>query len=457
MKQSPGKIQVVTGLPLLGHSFSVLKDPLAFLVSMKEQYGEIIKVNIGIKNYYLLQSPGAARHVLQENSKNYYKPGAAKLMKRFLGNGLATSNGKLWLQQRRLMQPAFHRKKIEGLFNTICHETGLLVNDWKSLNGNNTVEVNSRFLELTLSNITRTMFGTNIQDDLHIISSLVNRLVAAAAGSVTSLVKFPLYVPTPANRKFLSANREFEKIIYRIINDRINDEHTSGGDLLDMLLHAHKGTNDQQMSATQLRDEITTIFMAGHETTAQTLSWVFYNLASNPGIKTRLQEESKAWHNQGSSFEGLQQMEFTRSVIEETMRLYPPVWLMARKSINDDIINGCRLPASSTVLVNIYGMNHSKTYWNDPQQFNPGRMHKNEQLTRNPFLFIPFGAGQRPCIGNLFAMMVMQVVVAKLVKEFDFEIPQGFRAIPEANVTLRAKRGITLIIKKTGQHDQQNS
>jgi cytochrome P450 len=364
-----------------------------------------------------------------------------------LGNGLATSNGKTWLKQRRLIQPAFHRKKIEGLFETICEETELLSGKWKKLEDTSLVDINRSFLELTLSNITKTMFGTDLHRDLHEIAGIINKLIESASGSITSLVKFPLYIPTPSNRKFISANKAFEKIIYSIILER-NEQGKTGGDLLDMLLHAHGDSNEDQMSAQQLRDEITTIFMAGHETTAQTLSWVFYQLALNPEIKNKVKEESALWHKQSCSLGSLQQMEFTRSVIDETMRFYPPVWLMARKSIQADNINGYYLPPASTVLVNVYGMNHSKGFWKEPGQFQPDRMNKNQMVSRHPFLFIPFGAGQRPCIGNMFAMMVMQVVVAKLIQAFDFEIPQGFKAIPEPNVTLRAKGGIKLIIKK---------
>lgn len=408
------------GFPLLGQTLMALSGPLEFLKDLKNNYPDVVKIKIGTKTYYVIQTPEASRHVLQENARNYFKPGAAKMMKRFLGNGLATSNGELWLKQRRLIQPAFHKKKIDGLIKTITEETDLLIKKWKTLPDNTIVDINQEMLKLTLRNITRTMFGTELNENVDDIAIVINKLLSTASSSVTSLIKFPEWFPTPSNIRFRRANKAFEKIIYQFIADRKNENRDSAADLLDMLLFAHDSHDQSEMNVQQLRDEITTIFMAGHETTAQTLSWVLYQQA-------------------------LHKKPFTRSAIEETMRLYPPVWIMARKSIEADNVNGYHIPAQSTVLVNVYGMNHYKGYWDDPETFNPARFDSTE---RHPFLFIPFGGGQRVCIGNLFAMMVMETVVGKLEKEFEFDIPAGFKVKPEPSVTLRAKGGIKLIVKK---------
>jgi len=441
------QVPAVPGLPLLGNSLSALKDPLGFLISVRKDYGDVVKIKIGGKRYFVIQSPEAARHVLQENAKNYYKPGTAKMMKRFLGDGLATSNGDLWLKQRRLIQPAFHRKKIENLVKIIDGEVSLLIKAWAAEEPSQQKNINQSFLKLTLANITKTMFGTDVKKNVDEIASIINKLLAFASSSVTSLVKIPLSFPTPANLRYHKANRDFDTFIFSLIDQRKKENRDTNGDLLDLLLQAYDDESRSYMTAQQLRDEITTIFMAGHETTAQTLSWVFYQLALHPSVARQVREEVAESDIEELTIDSLQKMSFTRSVIEETMRLYPPVWIMARKSAADDEIAGFHLPAHSTVLINVYGMNRHSPYWNSPASFSPCRFNDENKKQIHPFAFIPFGAGQRPCIGNLFAMMVMQTVVCRLVREFDFEIPPGFKAIAEPNVTLRAKGGIRLIVK----------
>ena len=441
------KIPSVKALPVLGNTLEALKDPLNFLISLKKNYGELVSIRIGSKKYFIIQSPEGTRHLLQENAKNFYKPGAAKMMKRFLGDGLATSNGDLWLRQRRLIQPAFHRKKLDGIVNTATGETETLIQNWKKYPAGKEVNFNQALLKLTLGNITKTMFGTDVGNNIDDIAFVINRLLASASSSLTSLIKFPLSVPTPSNIKFLNANKEFEKIIYNIIAQRKTENRTTSADLLDLLLHAYDDESKSFMTARQLRDEITTIFMAGHETTAQTLSWVFYQLGQHPEVCRKIRSEVSGFGADECTPDSLQKMTYTKSVIEETMRIYPPVWLIARKSFQDDNICGHFLPAGSTVLINVYGMNHDPLTWNEPGIFNPSRFDAVKKMQHHPFQFIPFGGGQRLCIGNLFAMMVMQVVVSKLVTAFDFEVPPGFKALPEPNVTLRAKGGIRLLLK----------
>lgn len=440
------KPPLAKGLPVLGNSLSALSNPLALLISLKNNYDDVVAVLLGGKQYHIIQSPEGCRHVLQENAKNYFKPGTAKLMKRFLGNGLATSNGDLWLRQRRLIQPAFHRKKIEGLAKTINEETAKLIQTWRQRPANREVNINQEILKLTLANINKTMFGTDLNNRTEEIADIINRLLSYASSSITSWIKIPLSIPTPSNLRFLKANREFEKIIYQIIEQRKKENKETSVDLLDLLLCAYDDESKSYMTAQQLRDEITTVFMAGHETTAQTLSWVFYQLAANPTIYAKVKAEAENLGPGEITIDSLQKLSYTKAVIEETMRLYPPVWVMARKSIAADTVSGFHLPAGSTILINVYGMNHNNGYWHSPEMFLPDRFDVTNKETRHPFLFIPFGGGQRLCIGNLFAMLVMQTIVVRLVKEFRFTVPPGFKAVAQPNVTLRAKGGIRLLV-----------
>jgi cytochrome P450 len=453
IKTQAQPIPEAKGLPILGLTIRVVNDPLGLLVDLKKNYEDVVKVKLGLKNYYLLQTPKAARHVLQENAKNYYKPGAAKLMKRILGDGLATSNGELWLKQRRLIQPAFHKHRLSDFYNVIQDETSVLINEWNQKEVWQQVDVSKAFLKLTLNNITRAMFGAGVEDQMDEIASVLRIMMDFSSDVTKSLIKIPLNIPTKKNLQFKNAEKRFEKIIYQIIEQRKEEKKGSSpvrNDLLNMLLSAYDDESHTYITAQQIRDEITTIFMAGHETTSQTLSWIFYRLALHPAIYKQVQQEVNT-----QAPGPLPNFAFTKAVIEEAMRFYPPVWIIARKSASDDVINGYRIPAGSTVLINVYGMHYDSEFFINPTKFNPEHFSKEIKEKLPPFSYLPFGGGQRICIGHHFAMMILQTVVSELVKNFEFKIPKGFVPTVDPNLTLRSKEGIQLLIKKTFSNASQ--
>ena len=445
--QKGRRVAQVTGWPLLGNSVAAAKNPLKFLLKVRSQYEDIAAIVLAGRKYIVLQSPAACRHVLQENAKNYYKPGLAKLMKKFMGDGLATSNGAWWLQQRRLLQPAFHRTKIEGLIATAKEESALLVRAWHHKNKQQQpTDITAAMLELTLGNIAKAMFGKDIKKEVPEIYSIINEMLSAAASAVSSWVQLPLFLPTPGNKRLLKAARQFNAIIDEMVEQRLNEQDTTA-DLFDLLLQAYQKGAEKGMSRQRLKEEIFTIFITGHETTAQTLSWVLYHLALYPSVYARMREEMAGVQEGQITMDTLQRLRYTKAVIEETMRLYPPVWLIARKSTADDSIAGYDVPAGATVLINIYGMNHHQPYWPLPGNFYPERFITDGSPQRDPFLYLPFGGGQRLCIGHSFAMMVMQLVLFSLVKEFRFSLPAAAKPVPLPGITLRAKGGIQLMVK----------
>ena len=442
----------VKGLPFIGQTMQIVKDPLRLLLHLKHNYNDMVTVRLGFKDFILLQSPSAARHVLQENARNYFKPGAAKLMKKLLGDGLATSNGDLWLRQRRLMQPAFHKQRLNDFFVIIQDETLQLSKKWKQNKEWHLIDISTDFLKLTLNNITKAMFGSDVETKMDEIGNVLRTMQEFSSQTTKSLVKIPTGIPTKKNNQFKNAEKRFEKIIYEIIEQRNkakkNVAFQEKHDLLEMLISAYDDDTKTYMTSQQLRDEITTIFMAGHETTSQSLSWIFYQLALNPKIYEAVKTEATA-NQHINSIDTLQNLYYTRSLIEEAMRFYPPVWIIARKSASDDIINGYKLPAGSTVLINVYGMHHDTHLWKKPGEFDPTHFSNQAKELIPPFSYLPFGGGQRICIGNHFAMMVMQTVVTMMVSNFEFKIPGGFVPEVDPNLTLRAKNGIQLLVKPT--------
>jgi len=454
------KVPAAKGLPLIGQSLKVAKDPLHLLRELSQQYGDVVKVRLGLKDFYLLQTPAAARHVLQGNVRNYYKPGAAKLMKKVLGDGLATSNGELWLRQRRLIQPAFHRQRLTHFFDILQREISFLVKEWKENEIQKPVDVSKAFLRLTLNNLNKALFGAGVEGSMEEIAHVLRTMLDFSSGNAKALIKVPLSVPTKNNLRFRKAEEQFEKIIYGFIEQREKEQKKDASiqhdDLLQLLLTAYDDASHTTMTAKQLRDEITTIFMAGHETTSQTLSWIFYRLALQPDIYSKAKEEAERIEGGVITLDTLQQLTYIRALVEEAMRFYPPVWIIARKAEAADNISGYYLPAGATVLINVYGMHHHPAYWKEPEAFDPSHFCNEVQEGLPAFLYLPFGGGQRLCIGQHFAMMVMQTVVVRLVEQFRFLVPKNFVPKIDANLTLRAKESIQLFIQQTNGYADSN-
>ena len=447
------QVDVVKGNFLFGSTFEILENPVAFLSKLANNYGPVVTIRFGGTKYYVLQHPDYIRHVWLDNYKQYRKPGATKLLRMFLGEGLSTSNGELWLRQRRLMQPAFHSQKLKYLTDVINEEVTVFINKLSKIPDNTKIDVTHELLQLTIRIISRSMFNMHFDEEIDIMVNALDELAYYAASWMKSLVKIPTNWPTSANKVFKKNCEVFDRIIYKII-DRRRNEISSGhasinNDMLDMLLNFCDEETKSPINEKLLRDEVTTIFMAGHETTAQTLSWMFYHLAKEKEINEKVKVESKiVFDNKPLLFEDITKLIYAKQVIQETLRLYPPIWAVVRRPIKSDTIHAFRLPAQSNVLLNIYGLHHHPNYWEQPENFYPEHFSAASEKARPAFVYVPFGGGPRLCLGHNFAMLVMSVVLCRIVQSFEFSVPENYVPIVEPNITLRAKQGIQLIIKK---------
>ncbi len=449
---SSSEPEILKRKSLLGNTFHVLRDPVDFLESLTKNYGPVVTVNFLGKKYFVLQHPEYIKHVLLQNHKTYSKPGATKLLGLFLGEGLSTSNGELWLRQRRIMQPAFHKQRLELILKIINEETDLFISRLNNFATTSVINISHEFLQLTISIISRAMFSTALKEEMAKMVEALDALAIYASSWMKSIIKIPTHWPTPANGRFNTNCKIFNDIIYGIIKRRRNklesSGHSSNGDLLDMLMNYYDEGKKSGMSEKQLRDEVTTMFMAGHETTAQTLSWIMYHLAKQKEICQLVKNEgSKILYDRLPLLDDLPQLIYTKQVIQEALRCYPPIWALVRKPLSSDNINGVKVPALSNVLINIYGMHHHPDFWDTPNDFNPAHFNAEQQLQRPQFAYLPFGGGPRLCLGNNFATMVMQVVVSRLSKHFEFDVPAGYVPKVEPNITLRAKDGIQLLLR----------
>lgn len=431
------------------NTIQILKGPVAFLGQLTRWYGPIVTASFGGQKYFIIQHPDCIKNVLVDNNKAYYKPGATKILNQFLGEGLVTSNGDNWIGKRRMVQPAFHKQRLEKLLMVINQETSSFINRLSGMPLTEAVNISEKFQELSISIITRVLCSTPLDKKLETIMGRLDELTGFASTWMKSLIKTPLHWPTPPNRKFMENCRVFDEIIYDIVDSRqkYRAEHPGihHDDLLDMLLDQSVDSSGRKLSRKELRDEITTLFMAGYETVSQTLSWIMYHLARDKEFYKRQRQEGLVVIKDSlPTLESLSELVFTKQIIQEGLRRYPSIPALVRRPYKSEYICGVLIPPSANVLINLYGMHHHQDYWEKANEFYPGHFNSGWEETRPSFVYLPFGGGPRLCIGNGLAMMILQVVVSRLCIAFEFDVPHNFQPEIEPNITMRVKGGIKL-------------
>ena len=437
------------GLPLLGNTLDFIRDSLAFFRVLQARRERVIRLSLGGNTQYLIFRPEDAKHVLQENNRNYGRAPAFRVLQLFLGDGLLTSEGDFWLRQRRLAQPAFHRQKLALLTETMIEESVAWVTHLREqATGNPSVNITQSFMDVTMRIVCRTLFGTDVQGhQLTGLSHALEQLNAIANKRIVGPVRFPLWVPTPDRLTFIREAALVDKLIYGFIHQR-RTEPVMHDDLLDMLLNAEDEETAERMSDRQLRDECVTLFAAGHETSAVAMGWTIYLLAQHPDVMIRLREEINTALGDGTPTpETLRSLPYTAQVIQESMRLYPPAWALSRRALADDQFGEFTVPAGSTVLLSPYLLHRDPVNWPDPDRFDPERFQPEKAKERHPYAYVPFGGGPRLCIGNQFALMEMQILLALFVRNFDVSLPTGYWVGTRPLITLRPRKAIQLPVR----------
>lgn len=441
-------VPVHPGLPLVGNTLAVARDPLGTFTRLQRQYGRIVRINIGGRNQYLIFQPEDVKHVLQENHRNYGRSPAFRVLKRFLGEGLLTSDGDFWRQQRRLAQPAFHRQKITVLASTMVQESAAWVAQLHTLDLSRPINISQALMDVTMRIVCKTLFSTDAGSKLDGLSHSLETLNVLANKTLMSPIKLPTTWPTPRNVRYNRARKQVDDLIYEFIatRKRTGDRYD---DLLDMLLYAEDEDTGERMPEKQLRDECVTLFTAGHETTAVSMAWTIYLLARNPAILERLQAEvatvlGPVMTEKGAlpPVEAFRTLPYTMQVVQEAMRMYPPAWAMSRMALADDHIGPYRIPKGDTVVVSPYLLHHDPAHWPNPEHFDPDRFAPSADAGRPAYAYLPFGGGPRLCIGNQFALMEMQILLALLVQAFAIEQVDPNPIRPQPLITLRPSRPV---------------
>lgn len=422
-------------------------DPLAFFQEVAGRYGPVVRIDFGSRAALLLNDPNDIKYVLLENNQNYRKSSTVPIVKKVLGRGLATNEGDSWLSQRRLMQPAFHRQQIAGLAQVMVAEAEQLLERWRGIAPGRNINLLAEMMHLTLRIVLRTMFGHDLQGNIEELGQAWSIVLEEFNRRSWSLIQLPDSWPTPANRRFQRALRLLDGEVYRMISGR-RQNPIPAHDLLGLLLAAQDEESGQGMSDQQLRDEVMTIFLAGHETTANALSWALYLLAQNPGAATKLRTElGTVLAGRSPTIADLSHLPYTRMVIDETLRLFPPFWLIYRSPYQADTVGGYRLPANDMIFISPYLVHRNPVYWSRPEQFEPERFAPEQNNHRPPFHYFPFGGGPHQCIGNNMALLEAQLTLATVAQAVEFQVPAGVTVTPEASVTLRPKEGLPLQLR----------
>jgi len=406
------------------------------------QYGDIVALQFGKQKMYVTIRPAFLHHILVTEASKFNKDNDYKNPKsglaRFLGNGILTSDGEFWKRQRKLVAPALHAKRVASYADLIVEHTSKMLDGWRS---GTHMEISREMLSVTMKIIAEILFHLDVSEDIQRVEEAVH---AMQQFSSTRQV-LPTWIPTRLELRARHATRELDEVIYRIIRQR-RESGEDRGDLISMLMAA-RDDDGQPMSAKQMRDELVTLFIAGHETTANTLDWAFYLLAQNPDIERKLHEElDSVLEGTLPTFADLSRLPYLDKVIKEVMRLYPAAWGVSREAMEDIELGEYKIPKGSVVGLMLYFTHHDARFFVDPERFDPERFSPENEKQIPEYAYLPFGGGPRICVGNSLAMMETRLIVATIASRYRLLLAPGQTVAMDPLITLNPKGGMSMTV-----------
>jgi len=429
--------------------------PFAFLMQVRRDFlgtfdetafdEEFIARKTGSSWTFVANCPAAVKHVLFDRVDNYPKSRVFKrVLKPLIGNGLLTSEAEQWRRQRRIMAPAFQNKRFADFAQIMVAATGEMLTRWTAFPSGQPVEIANEMRRVSLDIILRTMFSTGLDavNFEQVTEVLANYQTNAARVEIADLLNLPEWFP----RLNAWRAREGIRIAHQVTSEIVSRRRADGtdhGDLLSLLINARDPETGEGMSDVELRDEVATIFGAGHETTASAMAWTFYLLALAPSVRAKLDEElDRVLAGRAPSFEDVLNLVYTRMIVDEAVRLYPPIWATSREAIEDDEIMGQKVPKGSLVIVAPWLLHRHRKIWPDPDRFDPERFRPEAAAARPRFSYIPFGAGPHICIGMPFALTEAVLILATVAQRHVLSLAPGREVMPMGGLSLRPRDGI---------------
>jgi cytochrome P450 len=413
---------------------------------MAREHGDVVHFKLGPQDLFLLNNPDFIRDVLVTNNRNFVKSRGLEMAKKFLGESLLTSEGEFHRRQRRLAQPAFHRQRINAYAEVMIDHATRTRDRW---NDGQTLDVWHEMMRLTLAIVGKTLFDADVEGEAPEIGRALTDVMQLFERMTNPLAAILDKLPLPSNVRWIKAKARLDETIYRIINER----RASGedrGDLLSMLMLAQDVEGDGSgMSDRQVRDEAMTLFVAGHETTANALTWTWYLLSQNPEVEAKLHREiDSVLEGRSPTAADVIRLPYTEMVLAESMRMYPPAWTLGRRVLSDYQIGQYVLPAGSIVLMSPWVMHHDERFYPDHNRFDPERWTIEAREARPKFSYFPFGGGPRVCIGEQFAWMEGILLIATLAQQWKLKLAKDQRVEPRAMITLRPRYGMTMSVER---------
>ncbi len=418
--------------PPSGNLRQLVRNPLGFFHTAASQFGDIVCYRPAPEPAYLINHPDFVRHVLLENNHNYDKATSSNLLfTKVVGEGLLTSEGETWRQQRRMMQPAFHHTRLEKLDEMITEAASLMLDRWQVLyTEGKPVDLSREMGALTLTVTTRALFGVDLGDEVREVGELVTDGLS--------------YLEKPSNPHLVNSAGRLNEVVDHIIQRRKADLK-DGGDLLSSLIQARDENTGAGMDDDQLRSQILTLMLAGYDTTASALTWTWYLLSQNPAALERLRNEVRTTlGHRRPRYADLDHLPYTHRVLNESLRMFPPAWTLGRRALGEDEIGGYYVAPNTVIAICIYSLHRHPDFWDKPDVFDPERFTPEKSAGRHKFAYIPFGAGPRQCIGNNFGLMEACLVIACMAQQFELRLMPGIEVQPQAVFVLRPGRDLMM-------------
>ena len=422
---------------------SFQKDTLGYILELWKNFGDTVRIPLGFQPIHLLTDPDFVQQVLVKNNSNYSRSTMHyKTLRFLLGEGLLTSDGSFWLQQRRLMQNAFAADKIPGFADCVVEKTTAMLQNWKQFESQQKpFDVTIEMGKLALQIAAKAFLGIEMQNKTEIVMRAISELNVVMMEEMTSVLVVPAFIPIRRNRRFKAAKKILDELIFAAIENARTSQPRSP--LLQALMES-----EVKVSTKLVRDELITILLAGHETTAKTLSWTWFLLANHLSVRQNLYAELQVvLRGKNPTLDDLPKLVYTKMILQESMRLYPPVWAISRKAIQRDSLGDYKIESGDIVWINSYALHRHPKFWKNAEQFDPERFRPGWETQQHASVYVPFGAGPHTCIGRYFGMTEALLILASAAQFYNLDLCQPQKIELEAYISLGAKNGIQMQCK----------